>query len=166
RQAIAYATDRQAIVDAILKPAINQGRLLDSFVVPTFPTYFTPSFEKYRPNLDMVDQLMTDDGWEKNGNDIWEKDGRTASFVLNTTTGNAQRELTEQLWQSQLQQAGFDMTFKNLNSDVLFGARLPAGKYQATLYASVGTPDPGLCLIFCSQNIPSKKNKFAGQNWS
>ncbi len=166
RQAIAYATDREAIVEAILVPAINEGRVLDSFIVPTFATFFEPAFERYRRDLDMVDELMTGDGWEKNGDGIWEKDGRTASFVLNSTTGNAQRELTEQLWQSQLIEAGFDMTFKNLSADVYFGARLPSGKYQVALYASVGTPDPGLCLLFCSGNIPTKSNKFAGQNWT
>ena len=37
--------------------------------------------------------------------------------MLNSTTGNAQRELTEQLWQSQLTEAGFDMTFKNLSDE-------------------------------------------------
>lgn len=166
RQAIAYATDRQAIVDAILKPAINQGRVLQSFVVPTFKEFFDPSFEKYSRNLDMVDQLMTGDGWKKNGDDIWEKGGRTASFVVNSTSGNEQRQLNEQLWQSQLREAGFDMKFKNLASDPLFGVRLPNGKYDVALYASVGTPDPGQCLVFCSKNIPSKKNKFGGQNWS
>jgi peptide/nickel transport system substrate-binding protein len=166
RQAVVYATDRQAIVDAILVPAINEGRVLDSFVVPNFATFYEPAFEEYTRDLDMVDELMTGDGWEKNGDGIWEKDGRTASFVLNTTTGNAQRELTEQLWQSQLTEAGFDMTFKNLSADVFFGARLPSGKYQVGLYATVGTPDPGLCLVFCSKNIPSKANDFAGQNWN
>ncbi len=166
RQALAYATDREAIVDAILVPAINDGQVLNSFVVPNFDTFFEPAFEEYTFDLEMVDQLMTGDGWEKNGDGIWEKGGRTASFVMNTTTGNAQRELTEQLWQSQLTEAGFDMTFKNLSADVFFGARLPSGKYQVGLYASVGTPDPGLCLLFCSKNIPSKANKQSGQNWT
>ena len=166
RQAVAYATDREAIVEAIVVPAINEGQVLDSFVVPTFETFHEPAFAQYRRDLDMVDELMTGDGWEKNGDGVWEKDGETASFVLNTTTGNAQRELTEQLWQSQLTEAGFDMTFKNLDAGPLFGARLPSGKYNVGLYASVGTPDPGLCLLFCSENIPGKRNKFAGQNWT
>ena len=166
RQALAYATDRDAIVETILQPAINEGLVLESFVVPNFDTFFEPAFEGYTYDLDMVDDLMTGDGWEKNADGIWEKNGRTASFVMNTTTGNAQRELTEQLWQSQLTEAGFDMTFKNLSADVYFGARLPSGKYQVALYASVGTPDPGLCLLFCSKNIPSKANKQSGQNWT
>jgi peptide/nickel transport system substrate-binding protein len=166
RQAIAYATDREAIVEAILVPAINEGEVLESFVVPTFAKFHEPAFDIYTQDLAMVDELMTGDGWEKNGDGFWEKDGQTATFVLNTTTGNAQRELTEQLWQSQLVEAGFDMSFKNLSADVLFGKRLPSGRYQVGLYASVGTPDPGLCLIFCSESIPARANKFSGQNWT
>jgi peptide/nickel transport system substrate-binding protein len=164
RQAIAYATDRQAIVDQIEKPAIRQGRVLQSFIVPTFKQYYQPSFAQYAPDLDKVDQLMTGDGWKKNSDGIWEKKGKTASFEINSTAGNESRALSEQLWQSQLKQAGFDLTIKNLNSDVLFGSRLPKGQYDVALYASVGTPDPGQCLVFCSKNIPSKKNDFGGQN--
>jgi peptide/nickel transport system substrate-binding protein len=166
RQAVMYATDRQVIVDSILKPAIREGRVLQSFIVPTFRTFFEPAFEKYVPNPAMVEQLMTEDGWAKDSSGIWEKNGKTASFEINSTAGNEARELTEQLWQSQLQEAGFEVDIKNLDADVLFSERLPTGQYAVALYASVGTPDPGQCLIFCSDNIPSKKNKQAGQNWT
>ena len=166
RQAIMYATDRQAIVDAILKPAIREGRVLQSFIVPTFREFYAPAFDEYVADPAKVEELMTGDGWEKNGEGIWEKGGKTASFEINSTAGNEQRELTEQLWQSQLQAAGFELEIKNLDADVFFGTRLPKGQYAVGLYASVGTPDPGLCLLFCSVNIPSKKNKQAGQNWT
>jgi peptide/nickel transport system substrate-binding protein len=164
RQAIAYATDRQAIVDAIIKPAIREGRVLESFIVPTFRAFYDPAFEEYAPDPTKVDELMTGDGWAKNGDGIWEKDGETATFAINTTAGNESRELTEQLWQSQLQAAGFELEIKNLDADVLFGDRLPKGQFAVGLFALVGTPDPGLCLVFCSENIPSKKNKQSGQN--
>ena len=166
RQAIAYSTDRQAIVDQILKPAVREGRVLQGFNVPTFKEFYSPAFEKYSPNPDMVNTLMTGDGWKKNGDGIWAKKGKTASFEVNSTAGNEARAREEQLWQSQLKQNGFDLTIKNLSSDVLFGSRLPKGQYDVALYASVGTPDPGLCLFFCSKNIPSKSNKFGGQNWT
>jgi peptide/nickel transport system substrate-binding protein len=166
RQAILYATNRQVIVDQILRPAIREGRVLQSFVVPTFKQFYTPAFSKYSPDPGMVDALMTDDGWKKGSDGIWEKNGRTASFEINSTAGNESRALTEQIWQSQLRQAGFDVKVKNFNSDVLFGTKLPKGQYAVALYASVGTPDPGNCLLFCSKNIPSKKNNQAGQNWT
>jgi peptide/nickel transport system substrate-binding protein len=164
RQSVAYATDREAIVEQILVPAINEGRVLESFIVPTFRTFYEPAFEQYVPNPEQVDQLMAGDGWEKNGDGIWEKGGKPASFEVNTTSGNESRALTLQLWQSQLQEAGFDVTIKPLDADLFFGDRLPKGQFTVGLFASVGTPDPGLCLLFCSGNIPKKANKFSGQN--
>ena len=45
--------------------------------------------------------------------------------------------------------------------------QLPAGDYEMALYAQVATtPDPGLCVIFCSTNIPSAANDNSGQNWT
>lgn len=170
RQALMAATDRAAIVNGIVVPAVREAEVLQSFVMPIFPEYYTPAFEEagYGDTADLakVDELMTGDGWEKNGDGIWEKDGETASFTIQTTAGNEARELTEELWQSQLADAGFELTIKNPSADVLFGVNGPKGKFDIGLYAQVGTPDPGLCLVFCSKNIPTKANKFVGQNWT
>jgi peptide/nickel transport system substrate-binding protein len=170
RQALMAATDRQAIVQGIVQPAVREGRVLQSFVMPIFPEYYTPAFEEagYGPtaDLDKVETLMTGDGWAKGSDGIWAKDGKKASLQIQTTAGNEARELTEELWQSQLQTAGFDLTIKNPSADTLFGVNGPKGKFQVGLYAQVGTPDPGLCIVFCSENIPTKKNGFVGQNWT
>ena len=168
RKSLIYATDRQAIVDEIVKPSVNEGRVLQSFIVPTFPQYYEPAFSIYgtSANLSKVNELMTADGWKKGSDGIWAKGGRKAEFDVQTTAGNEARELTEQLWQSQLTQAGFKVTIKNPSADVLFGINGPKGRFAAALYAQVGTPDPSLCGIFCSANIPTKKNGFVGNNWT
>ncbi|MFM8304998.1 MAG: ABC transporter substrate-binding protein [Actinomycetota bacterium] len=166
RQALLYATDRQAVVDQILRPAVREGRVLQSFVVPSFPEYFTPAFDGYARDQDRVDALMTGDGWTRGGDGIWVRNGKRAALSIATTAGNEGRELAEQLWQSQLQQAGFDLTIKNASADLLFGRLVPRGRFVTGLYAQVGTPDPGLCVIFCSKNVPTKANGFVGQNYT
>jgi len=166
RQALLYATDRQAIVDQIIKPAAREGRVLQSFVVPSFPAYFTPAFAGYTHDLKKVDELMSGDGWAKGSDGIWAKNGKKAAFQITTTAGSEGRELAEQLWQSQLKQAGFDLEIKNASADLLFGRLVPRGRFGAGLYAQVGTPDPGLCVVFCSKNIPTKANGFVGQNYT
>ena len=65
---------------------------------------------------------------------------------------------------SQLTQAGFNVKIHNQSPDTYFGTTVPKGKYQIGIFASVGTPDPGLCVLFCSKNIPAKSNAFSGQN--
>lgn len=166
RQALLYATDRQAIVDQIVKPAVREGRVLQSFVVPSFPEYYTPAFGTYSRDLAQVDALMTGDGWTKGSDGIWAKGGKKATITIATTAGNESRELTQQLWQSQLRQAGFDLQIKNASADLLFGKLVPRGRFAAGLFAQIGTPDPGLCVIFCSGNIPTKANGFVGQNYT
>lgn len=166
RQALLYATDRQAIVDQIVKPAVREGRVLHSFIVPTFPQYYAPAFNQYSHNLAKVNELMTADGWTRGSDGIWAKNGRKAALQVATTAGNEGRELTQQLWQSQLRQAGFDLQIKNASADLLFGKMIPRGRFSVGLYAQVGTPDPGLCVVFCSQNIPSKKNGYVGMNYT
>ena len=49
---------------------------------------------------------------------------------------------------------------------MLFGTWGPQGVFTIGMYAQVGTPDPGLCIIFCSNNIPTQQNGFVGQNWT
>jgi len=168
RSAVMHATDRQAIIDATLKPAVREGEVLQSFVLPLFVAFYTPAFADAgygrTADLDKVTELMTGDGWKKNGDGYWEKEGQEAAFEIQSTAGNEARELTEQLWQSQLQAAGFKLTVNNKSADVLFGTNVPKGKFQVAEFASVGTPDPGVCILFCSENIPTKKNGFVGQN--
>jgi len=166
RQALLYATDRQAIVDQIVKPAVREGRVLQSFIVPTFPQYYAPTFNTYTRNQAKVEELMTGDGWAKGSDGVWAKNGRKATIQVTTTAGNESRELTQQLWQSQLQQAGFALDIKNASADLMFGKLIPRGRYTTGLYAQVGTPDPGLCVVFCSENIPTKKNGYVGQNYT
>jgi peptide/nickel transport system substrate-binding protein len=114
----------------------------------------------------MVNQLMTADGWAKSGG-IWQKNGRAAQFSIVTTAGDKRRELTEQILQQQLHDAGFTLTIDNKDANSLFGQILPAGNFQLGLYAQVVTDlDPGLCSAFCTKNIPTSANSTSGQNYT
>jgi len=166
RQAFAYSIDRAAIVKRLFG-GIGVTQPQQSLNPPIQSAFAdTSAFEKYTLNLNMVNQLMTGDGWTKNGSGIWAKNGKTAAITLNTTTENKRRELTEQIVQQQAKDAGFDVKIKNQTPADLFGKTLPAGNYQLGLYAQVVTSlEPSLCSIACSQNIPSKANDNSGQNW-
>ncbi len=167
RQAFAYSIDRAAIVERLFGD-IGIDAPMNTFNAPVLGDFGDPdAFADYELDLDKVDELMTDDGWEKNGDGIWEKGGRPANIVMKTTTGNARRELTEQIVQQQAQEAGFHVTVQNREAGDLFGTDLPQGDYVLALYAQVLTAlDPSLCNLFCSQNVPTQQNQFSGQNWT
>jgi len=169
RQALAYATDRQAIVTQLFGPLKPDIRPIQSFTTAANKAYYQQDFARYTRDLAKVDSTMKGDGWAKGPDGIWAKGGQKANLVISSTTGNKRRELTEQILQSQWKEAGFNLTVDNKKSGVLFGELLPAGSYQISLYAqtpSDGDPtNAGGCSNFCSENIP-KQPALSGNNYT
>lgn len=165
RASIAYSLDRDAIVKRLFGD-LGIESAQQSFNTPIVGAFGSDDFSVYTTDLDKVDELMTGDGWEKNADDVWEKDGETASFTLNTLAGNKRRDLTVQIIQSQLKEAGFEMDIKAVTPADLFGTIAPQGDFQAGLWAIVDTfPDPTISSSFGSSNIPSEENGFSGINF-
>jgi peptide/nickel transport system substrate-binding protein len=168
RQAIAYSLERNAIVKNLfgVLGVTKASQSLNFNLGDGSDGYYLPAFDRYRRDLEKVDELMRSDGWRKNSNGVWEKEGQTASFSLATTSGDARREKTQDILRSQLEQAGFEVEtpYANEPSDTLFGETLPNGNYDIALVAPVFTFDPGLCFLLCSDNIPTEANEFSGQN--
>jgi peptide/nickel transport system substrate-binding protein len=166
RKAVAYSLDRDAIVNRLFG-TLGVKKAQNSFNPPIVASYSTPAgFAKYTKNLAKASAFMKKAGYKKSGG-YWSKDGERASFTLKTTVGNQRRSLTAQILQSAFKAAGIEMKIQTVEAGDLFGEQLPAGDYQMGLYAQVATtPDPGLCVIFCSTNIPSAANENSGQNWT
>lgn len=166
RKAIAYSIDRNAIVKRLFG-TLGVKKAQNSFNPPIVAEYADPKgFSGYTKDLKQVKSLMTTAGYKKSGG-YWTKDGKKASFTFKTTVGNQRRALTAQILQAAFKDAGFQMKIQAVEAGDLFGEQLPAGDYQMALYAQVATtPDPGLCVIFCSTNIPSEANENSGQNWT
>jgi len=166
RQAFAYGLDRDAIVERLFG-GLDINEASQSLNAPIVGRYSDlEAFSGYTQDLDQVESLMTGDGWTRNADGIWEKDGQAANIEFITTAGNARRELTQEIVIEQARAAGFNVTVANQEAGTFFGETLPQGNYQLGLYAQVLTsPDPSLCNLFCSVNIPTAENGFSGQNW-
>ncbi len=166
RQALGYATDRNAIVQQLFSPIQPDIKPIQSMFTPAFGAAYTTPFSKYSLDMAMVNTLMTGDGWAKGSDGIWAKGGTKATLELKTTTGNKRRQLTAQILQTQWQSAGFGLTVTPEKAGVLFGQDLPGGNFQIGLYAQTPADnDPGECVIWCSKNIPTSANGNSGQNW-
>lgn len=166
RKAFAFSLDRDAIVEALFG-GIGLTEALNQLEAPILSDFTDPeAFAEYTLDLEQVDSLMTEDGWEKNADGIWEKDGQPAAIEFITTAGNARRERTQEIVIEQAAEAGFDITVANQEAGTFFGETLPNGDYQLGLYAQVATSLRAAgCTLFCSENIPSDANEFSGQNW-
>jgi peptide/nickel transport system substrate-binding protein len=167
RQALAYATDRDAIVNSLFGPVQPGIKAINGFMTPGNKQWYTSEpFKKYKKDLTKVDELMKAAGYTKGADGMWAKGGKPATLAISTTAGNKRRELTEQLLQSQWKEAGFNLTTNNTKAGTLFGEWGPQGVFQIALYAQVPpSTDPGICSTFCSENIPTTANP-SGQNWT
>jgi peptide/nickel transport system substrate-binding protein len=165
RQAIAYAIDRDAIVERLFG-ALGVNRPLQSLNPPIVSAYSdTTAWSGYTRDLARVDQLLTGDGWEKGDDGLWAKDGEKLRLTIVTDAGNQRRELTEQILQAQLEEAGIQLRIRNQKPDDFFGATLYEGDFELALFANVATSlEPGLCAIMCTDAIPTEENEFSGNN--
>ncbi len=165
REAIAYSVDRKAIVER-LYGSLGVKEPSQSFLSPLLSTYAASAFAKYTRDLARVQQIMTGAGWAKNADGIWAKNGRPARFTIVSLAGNKRRELTEQVLQTQLKEAGFQLDIKNTTPANLFGKQAPAGDFQMGLWTLVDTfPDPSLSNSFSSTSIPTEANGNSGINF-
>ncbi|WP_439680684.1 peptide ABC transporter substrate-binding protein [Embleya sp. MST-111070] len=165
REAFAYSIDRAAIVRKLFG-SLGVTAPAQSFLSPLVSAFAAEDFAVYRRDLTRVGQIMTAAGWAKNGDGIWAKDGRAAQFTIVSLAGNQSRELTEQILQSQLRQAGFKMTIKNTSAANLFGKVAPAGDFQLGLWNLTDTfPEPTLDASFGSASIPGDANGNSGINF-
>lgn len=113
RQALAYATDRDAIVTQLSGPLMPGIKPLQAFTSPANSRWYSEPFKMYGRDLAKVSQLMTGDGWARGPDGMWAKGGSRAVVELNALAGNRRRELSEQILQSQWKEAGFETTVNN-----------------------------------------------------
>jgi len=166
RQALAYATDRDAAVQTLFGPVQPDIKPIQSFSTPANKQWYSDPFKKYTRNLTKVDELMKGDGWAKGSDGIWAKDGKKAEIENSTTAGNKRRELTQEILASQWKEAGFLLKVNNTKAATLFGEWGPQGVYTTAIYAQVpSSTDPAQCQNFCTSSIPTK-DKPSGTNWT
>ena len=166
RQALAYATDREAAVKTLFGPVQPDIKPIQSFNTPANKKWYSEPFKKYTRDLKKVEELMTGDGWAKGADGIWAKGGKKAEIENSTTAGNKRRELTQEILASQWKEAGFLLKVNNTAAGTLFGEWGPKGVYTTAIYAQVpSSTDPGLCSVFCSASIPTTE-KPSGTNWT
>jgi len=166
RQALAYAVDRDAMIQRLFGP-LGVKTPLQDINAPILSQFTdTTAYSKYKLDLSQVDSILTGDGWAKGADGIYAKNGQKLSFKVRTTAGNKRRELTEQILQPMLKTAGFDMQVDNEKAGDLFGKSLPSGDFQAAIYAQVLTTlQASTCNLFCSKNM-SPIGKTGGNNYT
>jgi peptide/nickel transport system substrate-binding protein len=110
RQALMYALDREAMVQAIL---LNLGVTAQG-TMPTLSFAYQPDKlkTKYSYDVKKAEALLDEAGWKKGADGIRAKDGKKLQFTLWTNAGNKTREQYVTVMQQQWKAIGVDATPK------------------------------------------------------
>lgn len=121
RQALNYAVDRDALVEAVLlgfgKPATSPLGMSDLEDPDLAPYTFDP---------DTVRELMTSAGYTRSDQGPWTKDGEPVSFTITTFAEDSVRVGLLEVVTTQLKEQGFDVTAEPLPRDAVEWADLDA----------------------------------------
>lgn len=118
RQAVSYAVDRPSIIKSIYggKAAFNY-----SYISPANKRWYNPDVQQYPFDPAKAKALLKTIGIEDRNGDgkLEDRDGNKIAFVMNTNTGNTDREKIGVLIQEDLKRLGIDLTFQPVEFNAL-----------------------------------------------
>lgn len=136
RRAIAYAIDRQAIIDEVIRPIDPDVVVLDSLVYGINEPAYEPHFDRYRHDVAAARQILDDHGCEPNADGIYVCGRHLLRFEYTTTAPNPIRKRVAELIRSQLDAVGIEVEVRRRDPATVFGYRvLVAGNYDLFNYA-------------------------------
>jgi peptide/nickel transport system substrate-binding protein len=177
RQAIAYALNRQAVIDSLL---YGKTKVLNSWLTPGYAwSADNPKFNSgpigskfkiatYEYSPAKANALLDEAGWVKGGDGIRAKGGVRLSLDWYTTVA-AVRQNQTLAFKQDLAAVGIELKQTFLPAAAaLFGSTGVAitGQYDVAGFAYSSDVDPGGFSIWHSSNVPTAENNFAGQNYT
>ena len=143
REALAYAIDRDALVEQLFGDLSPDLTPLHNTIYMQNQEEYAPNWEMYTADPDRATQLLEDNGCTKGDDGVYECNGEKLEFEFTSTAGNALRELAFEVIQEQLRPLGIRLTSGFGDAAVVFGNKvLVNGNYDLFMFAWVGTADP------------------------
>jgi peptide/nickel transport system substrate-binding protein len=155
RQAITQGINREAILDAVVRPITPGAALLGNAVWLNGSDYYQDHFNGLFPYDPVAAEgLLTGNGCVRGEDGIYACGGERLSFSWATTSDNEARDLHFELARADLETIGIEITPRfGPTSELLQTANLQGGAdvWQATNLAWVAQPDPawGNTRFYC-----------------
>jgi len=162
RQALAYATPKQQIIDQI---ELGYGVVADADQAPGTPFYNPAVKNSYPYNPAKAKSMLLADGFKVGSGGILQKGGKPLSIILAGDTSSSDTKLIVQALKNAWIKAGINTTFDLVDPSILFGShvgplesddRLSKSTTTAVLYQWVTEGDPDDSYFWASNQIPSK----------
>lgn len=154
RQAIAYAVDKQRIVQT---STYGQEHIATEDQ-PPFMWAYDPSVTDYPHDIQKAKDLLQQAGWTPGPDGMMTKNGEKLTLVLVSNNSNATRRKNSVEIQAMLRQAGIGLEIKYFPGDVLFapvgeGGILQGGKFDLSLAGWYAGMDPDDATQYTCANM-------------
>ena len=157
REAIAYAIDRQELVDGVL---LGLGEVLATPYKPG--TFWVNEEIKPRPySIVKAKSLLAEAGWlDSDGDGIIDKDGRPLSFVILTNNGNKQRADTATIIQQRLGSIGIEVKVRLVEWSAFIENFINKRDFEAVILGWSLSPEPDQYNIWHSSQTGARQFNF------
>ncbi len=166
RSALNVLVDRAAIQEQIYG---RQGQATANFL--NAPARFHSKSTRWEFNTEKASQVLDAAGWKRGTDGIRARDGRRLKMVYQTSI-NAPRQKTQAIVKQAAAKAGIEIELKSVVASVFFSSdpanpdTYPHFYTDVQMYnTTMNNPDPQRFMEqFCSWEVTSKENKWAGRN--
>lgn len=161
RQAVAYAIDKDEIVDVVL---FGLGRPATGPYVPG-TWYYNPHVKSYKFSVNKAREMLKEAGWEDtDGDGIVDKDGKPFEFTILTNMGNSLRENTATIIQWRLLKVGIKVRIRLLEWSTFINEFIDKRSFEAVILGwSLGF-EPDQYDIWHSSKTREKEFNFVSYN--
>jgi peptide/nickel transport system substrate-binding protein len=161
REAIAYAIDRQEIVDGV---QLGLGETIASPYKPG--TFWVNKDLKPRPfDPDLAKSLLAQAGWkDSDGDGILDKNGKSFSFTILTNNGNKQRADTAIIMQQRLKKVGVEINVRLVEWSAFIENFINKRNFDAVILGWSLSPDPDQYSIWHSSQTGPREFNFLTYN--
>jgi peptide/nickel transport system substrate-binding protein len=139
RKGLAYAIDRQAIVDAV---TLGYGVVATSTIPNALGWAYNDQLEPIPHDIEKCHEILAESGWELNSDGKLEKDGELLAFTLSVDIGNPAREQTATILQQMFNDAGCDVELEMMDWGSFSQQRWLGEDYDAMHMWWITAPDP------------------------
>jgi len=157
RRAIAYAINRQEIVDGVL---MGLGKVIATPYKPG--TYWVNKHIKIRNyNIEKAKQILHDAGWsDTNGDGVLDKDGRALAFTILTNNGNKQRADAATIIQQRLKNTGIAVKVRLVEWSAFIENFINKRNFEAVILGWALSPEPDQYTIWHSSQTGPRQFNF------
>ena len=158
RQALAYAIDRQSIIDGVLMGLGQPCTGPFSYV----SWAYNPKIRPYPYDPERAKRMLEEAGWKNmNSDGVREKDGRPFQFTILTNQGNGERIKASEIMQQNFKKVGIDAKIRVMEWQA-FLEQIDKHSFDAIILGWSMSRDPDLYDIWHSSKTKKGEYNFVG----